>query len=72
MGQSTRIEKSDHKEEQAALGWARIAELVEIAADGSWSLTTQGLAGVTELLNQVEPVDERRAEPDRRRHQQLV
>ena len=40
-----------------ALSWAQIAGLVEIRADGSWSLTEQGIAGVRQLQGMAHPFD---------------
>jgi hypothetical protein len=71
MGHYARINMNDTPDGDA-LGWARVAGLVEIHDDGSWQLTPQGLTGMLELLGQAHPFRTRSAGHDRRRTPYLV
>ena len=73
MGQSTPIPTNDEVDAAAqGLAWARLAGLVEIRADGSWNLTPQGFAGMTQVRGHAHPYDAFPARHDCRPHLYLV
>lgn len=64
MGHSC-IDTNDAPEAEDALGWARVAGLVEINQNGSWQLTPEGFAGMLKLLGQAHPFVGRSEHHDR-------